>query len=152
MLADVLQCLIMAVVSIAIINLVVSGDINSAQLQADLMRQRILYDPGAIIYVDASGTAYPGIIDVARVEQAHIDATLEYLPNYGGAQISIYSENGEKRASAIVNQATYTRIKTNADAGLGKSIETTVYPIVLIDSTGRENGFLVIEIAAADEA
>mgnify|MGYP000461384477 CR=1 FL=1 len=140
--------LIIAVIAVGIVSVAVRPAINTADLQMDLLRQRILYDPAGIIYADSLG-AYPGIIDRNAITQSRIDTAFVYPENYGGAKITLLSKDNTPLAVAIINLPTYERIAANVEAEIvnGGTMRRYVYPVVIADGTDRENGYLIIDIA-----
>ncbi len=146
--------LLIAVVSIAIVSTAARSTINTNILQMDLLRNRILYDPTGIVYVDELG-AHPGVINRAAVNQESIDIAFNYPDGYGGARITLVSsETGDPLAIAVVNAPTFNRISTNVAASLkgGGFTRTYVYPVTIVDGPDRISGFMVIEIAGPDRA
>ena len=140
--------LLIAVIAVAIIGVAVRPSINTSQLQMDLLRNRILYDPNGILFVDSNG-ALPGVINREYLSQARIDERFRYPEHYGGAKLTLLNEDNTPLATAIINEPTYTRISTNAAASLsgGGTLRTFVYAVVIVDGTDRLNGYLVIVLA-----
>lgn len=146
--------LIITVVAVAIVGLATRTNIDTATLQMDLFRNRILYDPAGILYIDEMGNAHPGTIDRSKITQTHLDAAFVYPANYGGARVTIINSETGLNSTAIINEPTHTRIKTNVLAGLsdGGTIETYAYPVLVVDGNERYNGVLVLEIAGPARA
>lgn len=143
--------LLIAIVLVACVGIFLNNDVNTAELQGELLRNRILFDPGGIWYVDALGAMHPGILLPDNFNQTHIDRAFQYPPSYGGARLVLI--DGGTSQVRYINEETFTRIATNAARGLERGGAVTVhrYPVVIGD-TAQRNAYLYVEIATPERA
>jgi hypothetical protein len=143
---------IMSVVVVAIVGSILSSDLNTRDVQKELLVNKILYSPDGFWY-KAHGTTYPGVLDTSTFTQTTMDAAFIYPENYGGAKITYVTSAGESNP-IYVNKPTYDNFKGQATIGLSKGghLQTYSYPVVVQQGEQRSNGYLIIEVAYPEKA
>jgi hypothetical protein len=137
--------LIIAIVLVATVGIFINTQVNSIDIQREVMRNRILFDPHSIWLVE-NGVLRVGVLDPARFEQRALDEAFVYPRDYGGAKLTLI--DGASQTVRYINEPTFTQISTATTIGVlrGGTVETHVYPVVIGD-TARRNGYLVVSIA-----
>ena len=137
--------LIVAVVSIGIVGWASNLEINTHDLQEQLLLNRILYSPNSIWYTQNS-VMHTGVINREKFTQQTIDAAFKYPDNYGGAEIRLAA--GSYSQTVYVNEPTYKSLYTQYAATFGDSqIRTYTYPVVVKDGPRTINGLLTVTTA-----
>ena len=146
-----LVTLVMAVVCVAIVGLVIKAETNTIDVQRELLFNRILYDPQGFLYVDGqdrTGVTQTGVFDKSRFDQTVADQAFVYLPNYGGAAVTLV-DGGVPMTPILINGPTYESIRVMATSdieGSGTLVRRT-YPVRIYDNGARLEGWLEIIVA-----
>lgn len=148
-----LVTLVLAVVCVGIVGLVVRSERNTIDVQRELLFNRLLYDPQGFLYTDAdTGVTVTASVNKAWFDRASADASVadasfRYLPNYGGAELSLL--DGTAQTTVRVNAPTYESIRVSSAAGIDNSgqLVTRTYPVTIYDNGARRGGWLVITVA-----
>lgn len=153
-----LVTLVLAVVCVGIVGLVVRSETNTIDVQRELLFNRLLYDPQGFLYTDQdTGVTVTASVNKAWFAQAvgnqlFVDQTFTYLPNYGGAEVTLI--DGNERTTVRVNAQTYDTIRVSATANIdrGGQLVTRTYPVRIYDNGATRGGWLVITVATPERA
>lgn len=139
--------LVVAAAAIWIVGGSIANDINTYEVQKQLLISRVLYSPESIWYTDDSGMLHPGVVDAANFNQERMDAGFEYPDRYGGAKLSLVRKTGEE--NIYIEKETYTFYKNQFENRIrgGGHAETHLYPVVIRTGEQMENGYLILEVA-----
>ena len=146
-----LMATIIAFVCVMLVANAVNKELNTRELQSDLLLSRILYSPDSIWY-SAAGVTYPGVVDISKFDQNRLNANFIYRDNYGGANLTL--KYGSEQHTILIENSTYQLYRKQFDEGLSKGgvVDAHVYPVVVKTANGEVNGVLTIEIAMPEKA
>jgi hypothetical protein len=146
-----LMTAIIAAVCILLVSSAVKTELNTRELQGDLLLNRILYSPDSVWYTEG-GAVRPGVIDLQKFTQEQMNNNFIYRDGYGGANITL--SYGNEKKSIFIEKNTFDLYKKQYNEGWknGGVLDTRTYPVVVRTASGEVNGMLVIEIAMPEKA
>lgn len=147
-----LMTLIIAIACVGIVSTIVKFDLNTIDIQRELVFNRVLYDPQGFLYTDKDGVTHTAVIDRERFDTIDVDATFTYLPNYAGVKVDLIIDGDTK--TRIINSMTYDNIRLATEANIkdGGSLVKRAYPVIVMDNGKRTSGWLNITVAVPARA
>jgi hypothetical protein len=149
---------IVAVIILFIIGTTITNELNTIELQKELLFSRILYSPDGFWYVDENGVMHTGVVNLANFNQERVNNAFDYPQRYGGAKITLtastipYTSAVSQPAAVYVNNEpgdqTYDTLRTQISSGLRNAgtLETRSYPVLIKENNQEKNGILTIEV------
>jgi hypothetical protein len=151
---------IVAAAAIGIVGLNIVNDLNTIEVQKQLVLSRILYSKDSF-WVEENGVVKPGVIDQNKFTPGYFNSLFIYPHGYIGASISYttirFQGNDYTRPatqytsdSLYIDEQFFRHIQAQVEGGVGKtgSLETHILPVAIKTNAGMERGFLQIRIAA----
>ncbi len=100
------------------VRMAISRDINTEELEANVIITRLLYQPDGIIYYDDNlNRYYPGVIDLAKFNEARINNSLFMENNsYYTFNMTLYDKDMKLVKSIMFNPEKFGIFKNAYDA------------------------------------
>jgi len=141
-----------------LVNFYVVNKIDTTQLEAETVANRIMYS-NMVMYDDMNtGRVYVGIVDKQKVDDSRIFNQINYLnERHVAVKIKLLNNNPSNANNdfvkeAYINKAQFERLKVIIDANLGgsgkggASMFIKKYPVTIKDYDKYAYGTLVLEI------
>lgn len=125
--------------------------VDVSDLEADLMKYRLIYSRNSISYTDEiTGRVYPGIITLDDFEQARIDRSMSF-GNYSrmmAMKLELLSLDGSPIKTTFYQKDWYLRTKplVGLKGPGGAKEHIYFFPVLIKDGEEKENAVLKISI------
>lgn len=139
-----------------IINYYINNQIDSQELQAETLANRILYSDAVMLSDGDIGRTYPGIIDMKKFTSESLDSNINYgdFRRHAAAKLKLLSKNPDPSknlvADCYLNNAMYENWKILITSGAGGAGGAMMYvkqfPVTYLESGTYKFGTLIVEV------
>jgi hypothetical protein len=134
-----------------LISFFIINSLDVVGVQQSVVQNRIYYSPNAMNYVDPStGRNYPGIIDLQRMTEENLQASLNYsIKQVLAVKVELYDEGKQQLIKQIyLDRSYYKKVEAEHRGFIKKKtvqLDSSV-AVVTYDGSEFKNGVLVISI------
>ena len=125
--------------------------VDVSELEADLMKYRLLYSRNSISYTDdVTGRVYPGVIELDDFNQSRIDRSMSF-GNYSrmmSMKLELLDLDGDLKKANFYQKDWYRRTKPLVGLrGPGGAKEYTYFfPVLIKENENKERAILKINL------
>ena len=152
MIFNLLLLIIVAVVLVFLINIFTVNELNTQRLEAEVLKDRVLYSKNCISYYDSEiDRSYPGIIDIKKFNEATLNDCLYFKEENRNiaAKIMLTTSKNYDYKTIYYNQNWYDSwypLVSIPGPGGTKAFAYTINVLVLSETNELKDYFLNFEI------